>query len=329
MAEPFQCKNCEKLSDASFNFCPHCGQETSNKLTVGVLFSNTIKNYFSVDARFFKSFIPLILKPGVLARRFVDGKRLLYLHPAQFYLFISIIFFFIFSFTIRDAETKVATSLEKGFFVESTNDQSHDKTNSVGIDSIIEGLKDTESASVTVSGFQKKEILDSLIANGASEAEKLRAMGKKKDAGVFTTKVYTQILKLYERKGGGVIETLYDTVPIAMFFMLPLFAFLLKLFFRKRGTFAHHMVFSFYFFTFLFIIFSAIAIANTFLVIPNWLSLMVFLSCIVYLMLALHHFYQSQWLASFLKANFISLIYLLIVVPIALVGVVFVSFLLY
>nr|WP_273569107.1 DUF3667 domain-containing protein [Maribacter sp. Hal144] len=34
-----------------------------------------------------------MLKPGVLARRFIDGKRLKYLHPAQFYLFISVVFF--------------------------------------------------------------------------------------------------------------------------------------------------------------------------------------------------------------------------------------------
>ena len=75
MASTDQCKNCEKSFDASFDYCPYCGQETVNNLTVGVLFSNTIRNYFSIDGRFFKSFILLLIKPGVLARRFVDGKR--------------------------------------------------------------------------------------------------------------------------------------------------------------------------------------------------------------------------------------------------------------
>ena len=106
MADTDQCKNCEKSFDASFDYCPFCGQETADNLTFGVLFSNTINNYFSIDARFFKSFIPLMTKPGVLARRFVDGKRLSYLHPAQFYLFISVVFFFIFSFTIRKADNE-------------------------------------------------------------------------------------------------------------------------------------------------------------------------------------------------------------------------------
>ncbi len=113
MAATDQCKNCEESFEASFDYCPYCGQETADQLTVGVLFSNTISNYFSIDARFLKSFIPLMTKPGLLARRFVDGKRLSYLHPAQFYLFISVVFFFIFSFTIRKADNKRITRYQK------------------------------------------------------------------------------------------------------------------------------------------------------------------------------------------------------------------------
>ena len=97
-------------------------------------------------------------------------------------------------------------------------------------------------------------------------------MGMKEDAGVFTTKVYIQLLKLYEQRGGGILQSLYDTIPIAMFFMLPLFAILLKLFYLRRGTFAHHIVFSFYFFTFIFTTFCVLILANTILDIPTWIE---------------------------------------------------------
>tara|TARA_R110002033_G_scaffold104428_5_gene151932 strand:- start:379 stop:702 length:324 start_codon:yes stop_codon:yes gene_type:complete len=96
------CKNCEKDYDKEFQFCPHCGQKANDELTLGVLFYNTISNYFSFDARFFKSYIPLMFKPGYLPKRFIEGKRLLYLHPAQMYLFISVVFFFLFSFIARE-----------------------------------------------------------------------------------------------------------------------------------------------------------------------------------------------------------------------------------
>jgi len=115
MSTTYQCKNCEQSFDESFDYCPYCGQETADKLTFGVLFSNTIGNYFAVDARFFKSFIPLMTKPGILARLFVDGKRLSYLHPAQFYLFISVVFFFAFSFTVRKADDNLNKTIKKEF----------------------------------------------------------------------------------------------------------------------------------------------------------------------------------------------------------------------
>ena len=89
------CKNCEKEYNDSFEFCPHCGQKAKDELTLSVLFYNTISNYFSFDARFFRSFIPLMFRPGYIAKQFVIGKRLQYLHPAQYYLFVSVVFFFL------------------------------------------------------------------------------------------------------------------------------------------------------------------------------------------------------------------------------------------
>ena len=44
------CDNCESKHHVSYEFCPFCGQNTNDKLTVGLLFYNTIANYFSFDA---------------------------------------------------------------------------------------------------------------------------------------------------------------------------------------------------------------------------------------------------------------------------------------
>ncbi len=49
------CPNCEHELNNADKYCPSCGQKTNDELTINVLFSNTITNYFSVDARFFKS----------------------------------------------------------------------------------------------------------------------------------------------------------------------------------------------------------------------------------------------------------------------------------
>lgn len=350
MAEKCTCKNCEKSFDASFEYCPYCGQEAADKLTFGVLFSNTIGNYFAVDARFFKSFIPLMTKPGVLARRFVDGKRLLYLHPAQFYLFISIVFFFVFSFSIRKADDTLNKTFAEKFNSTTVMDSLAFKRDSVGIEfakktiannkvlanipgskvdeiDAIMSAKQKEGPSMLFPIKRKK--LDSLIAIGATQEEKLKSMGWKEDDNVIREKLYVQILKFYEKKAGGILQTLYDTIPITMFLMLPLFAFILKLFYWKKGTFAHHMVFSFYFFTFIFTSLCILIFANMIVEIPIWLKVLFFLSFMVYLIIALKNFYKSSWIATFFKAVFATYIYVMIIVPFAITGVMAVTFFLY
>jgi hypothetical protein len=348
--ETQSCKNCEKSFDASFEFCPHCGQEATDNLTFGVLFSNTIENYFSIDARFFRSFVPLMLKPGVLARRFVDGKRLKYLHPAQFYLFISVLFFFLFASSVRDADTQVSKALEKGFDSEISLDSVvNTEPDSLAIDQASRALKENQKftgmsdADVAVidsvmkqdpnipdlSFTFKRERLDSLIAVGAPEDEKLKAMGMEEDAGSFQRRFYQQVLKFYEQKGDGIVQTLYDTVPIAMFLLMPLFAILLKIFYWKRGNFAHHMVFSFYYFTFLFTVFCLSILVHKAADLPFWLEFLIFLSLLVYLMIALRNFYKSSWIGAFLKSGVISFIYMLLILTIGVSGLIFASFMLY
>lgn len=344
-----QCKNCEQTFDSSYDYCPHCGMEATDNLTVGVLFSNTIENYFSIDARFFRSFLTLMIRPGVLARRFVDGKRLKYLHPAQFYLFISVVFFFIFSFTVRKADNEVSEAIKKGFEQEISLDSVAVNADSLDIAEARKALKNnqkfigisdedlveldsvisSDSGMANISlGFERK-LLDSLIAGGAPENQKLKAMGMEEDINAFGRRFYTQILKFYEKQGGGMLQVLFDTIPIAMFLLLPLFAVFLKIFYWKPATFAHHLVFSFYFFTFIFTSFCVILLVNKVWGIPIWIDALICFSFVLYLILALRNFYRSSWFGAFLKASMISFLYMLIIVPVAATGIIMVAFMLY
>jgi hypothetical protein len=343
------CRNCEHTFDSSYEYCPYCGQKAIDNLTVGVLFSNTIENYFSIDARFFRSFATLMLKPGVLARRFVDGKRLKYLHPAQFYLFISVIFFFIFSFTVRQVDTEVSQAIKKGFDQENNVNAVLVKADTLDINEAKKVLKknqkliglsdeelveldsvmsaDPQLANITF-GF-KRELLDSLITAGAPLDQKFKAMGMKEEANAFSRRFYEQMLKFYEKQGGGILQVLYDTIPIAMFLLLPLFALFLKIFYWKPATFAHHLVFSFYFFTFIFASFCAILLINKVWQIPIAIEVLICFSFVIYLMLALRNFYRSSWKGAFFKANSIAFLYMLIIVPVAATGIILVAFMLY
>ena len=342
------CKNCDKPFDDSFNFCPNCGQQAKEDLTVSVLFYNTISNYFSFDARFFKSFLPLVLKPGLIAKRFVEGKRLKYLHPAQFYLFISVVFFFIFSFKVREYNSNVDKVLNEGFKVL----QNEKPEASVNLDSLqaaiipdsilkannIQGFKKisdtkaikTKGANTTLDlGYNPKK-LDSLIATGASEQEQLEFIGMDDDSGFFKRLYVKQALKFHKQRGGGIVQAFFDSVPIALFFMLPLFALILKLFYWRRGVFAHHLVFSFYFFSFLFIVLGFLIAVNEWVIdLPNVMDWLIMLSTFIYLWLGLRRFYNQNYFVSLLKASMATFVYVSFIVPAALVVISITSFLFY
>jgi len=349
--EPLQCQNCDSELDEHHKFCPNCGQKTNEELTIGVLFYNTISNYFSFDARFLKSFFPLLLKPGYLAKKFLEGKRLLYLHPAQMYLFISVVFFFIISFStrelVREAD-KLNQEVVKSEILKTISDSlAVDKENMKGLDSVklnqimqplkanqkILGLKDEDikladslikadgdnSRNIGTSFDFDKNKVDSLVAAGVDKEIIYKEMGMSEDAGFIQRRFFSRILSLIEGKGAGsVIQAFFDSIPISMFFLLPLFAFILKIFYFNKGKYAHHLVFSFYYFSFLFTAFSILFAVNRFVYdIPDWIDVLVVLSTYIYFFFALLRFYGQHWFLTWFKSGVITFVFILFVIPTA------------
>lgn len=347
VSEPIEhltCKNCEKPIKEYYEFCPHCGQKTTDDLTIGVLFYNTISNYFSFDARFLKSFLPLLLKPGYLARKFLEGKRLLYLHPAQMYLFISVIFFFVISFSTRELVQEADKLNDK---IVKSDIMVQPDTINPAIDSVqmakimsplkankdALGLKDEDFAitdsliranaktpkDISTGWNFDKEKIDSLVASGADRELIYREMGMSEDAGFFERRFFERMTNFAEGRGAGVIiQAFFDSIPISMFFLLPLFALILKIFYFNKGKYAHHLVFSFYFFSFLFTVFSILFAVNRFIYdIPDGIDWLIFLSTYIYFFLALKRFYVQHWFLTWIKSGMITFIFMLFIIPTA------------
>jgi hypothetical protein len=338
------CINCEHQLEDNYKYCPECGQKTKVDLTLSVLFDNAVNNYFSVDARFFISFLPLIFQPGYLPREYVSGKRLKYLHPAQFYLFISVIFFFIFSFETRKQQAAFDESVKDGLINVSEMDSADvkllDSLKTAKIqkewnsDEIYSGIMvdsafaKTYEESTTYNQWDFHK-LDSLIAINAPKEEKIKALGYKKEDSRWKRRAYIQLLKIYEKKGGGLLDAFYDTIPIAMFFLLPIFALFLKMLFFKKGRFSHHLVFSFYYFSFLFALFSVLLLANLIYPIPNWIDWLLILSAGLYLLIGIIRFYGQTYIKSFIKTSMLLFMYLMVVLPTSFLVLIFISFLMY
>ena len=90
------CKNCKTTFEGKF--CPNCGQSVFEyQRPFRFLLADFTGNLFAFDTRFWKSLKALTIKPGRLTKDFIQGKRARYMPPFRFYIFVSFLFFFIFS----------------------------------------------------------------------------------------------------------------------------------------------------------------------------------------------------------------------------------------
>lgn len=343
------CKNCDSNFRSSYKYCPECGMKSKEELTLGVLFYNTINNYLLYDSKFFKSFIPLMVKPGFLANKFIAGKRLSFLHPAQLYLFVTFIFFFMFSFVTNKQELKLNQEFNKAT-TEIKNELEAQKSDSLNrielyntlkktqhftgqndkvIDSIVANTDFSKSKNKISFGYDVKKV-DSLLDINAPKNDIYLEMGMHENPYWIEKIIYPQVLKFHQEQNIGTIwNSMIKATPIALFILLPIFALLLKIFYYNKGKYAYHLVFTFYFFSYLFVVFSILLIADFITTVPGWIDLLILLSTFIYLVIALKKFYNQGWFLSYLKSALITFFFLIFVMPIAFVALGFITFLMY
>jgi hypothetical protein len=123
---------------------------------------------FSLDGKFWNTLIPLLIKPGLISRNYIDGKRQRYSNPFRFYLTASILFFLILglSKSIDKFEAiQEGTPKKKSAFVSLSNSKTDEKIKKVATDS----LKNAVSIKVKNPGNLLDSIKRKKIANPIAE----------------------------------------------------------------------------------------------------------------------------------------------------------------
>lgn len=283
-----------------------------------------------------------MIKPGFLPKQFVMGKRLTYIHPAQMYLFVSVIFFFIFGFNVRESRASIDKAMQNPEQLLPKEEEREQAA--LIIDSVVNGMKNNQEimgmsgedveqldsilnketqkandskrdGSIFGTSFSYKESkIDSMLERGVPEKEIYMAMGMREDAGTFQKKFFSQLLKFHKERGlGAIYQTFIDSIPITLFFLLPIFGLLLKLFYYRKGRYAHHLVFSFYFFSFLFTVLSIDLIINRFIDVPDFLDWLLALSTFFYFFIGVKRYYGQGWILSYIKSSTVGFLFSIVV----------------
>ncbi|WP_157961069.1 DUF3667 domain-containing protein [Lutibacter citreus] len=133
-----ECLNCGMPLTGNENFCSNCGQKNSTKqLSFGIFINNLFSGFLSYDSRFWRTFVPLLSRPGKVSKDYIKGKRARFVNPFQLYLNVSIIFFLILGISNKiDSHGIVDNVAETSRSIDSLA-----QVNKVQIDSIISEVK--------------------------------------------------------------------------------------------------------------------------------------------------------------------------------------------
>ncbi|WP_368735869.1 DUF3667 domain-containing protein [Polaribacter sargassicola] len=302
---------------------------------------------FNFDAKFWKTIIPLLTKPGKVSRNYIDGKRQRYTNPFRFYLTISIIFFLILGLNktldkFNEFKNGNIKTNSKNLITFDDNENAKD----IDIDSLRTTINnELKNTWIPIDSIKRKQIVDKAIED-AKDSTKTVSKNKinfsnlqidnyisfQKEHPNLETDIALDSLNsektffnrfLYSR--AKVLNTFMDQQDsqeqfinqmlsygsIALFIFLPFFTLFLKLLYiRKKYTYVDHLIFVFHTQTVFFMLISIYFLLEIFRINPKfWIFTILFL---IYLFLGMKNFYKQGYLKTFVKFCFLNTTYFFI-----------------
>ncbi|MBW7675723.1 DUF3667 domain-containing protein [Chryseobacterium chendengshani] len=347
------CLNCGHTVEE--RFCPHCGQEnTETRQPFHYLFTHFVEDFTHYDGQFWGALKNLVFKPGKLTNIYLEGKRQRFVPPVKLYIFVSFITFFMFAlFPIfnlnfntqnNNGKSKDQSFLEKVKAVQTKKildsikaERKLTKEDSVAI-SQLSVLSDSAKISNIGAAFEMNKKLDDSFEYDGYKTRKSYDSAIAKNPSFFNFIDVPVAHKFFELKENGVTkgeilknlaETSFHNLPKALFIYLPLFAFFLWIFHKKKKWwYFDHGIFTLHYFSFLllnilFIMLTSKLVSLTdFWLIDTLLYLVIFalsLYSVAYFFIAHHRVYKSHGLISLVigfilfTINFFAFMFLVII----------------
>lgn len=295
------CLNCGKRI-GNVNFCPHCGQQnTDRKISVGQMLHEFLGDYFTFDSKFFRSLLPLMIKPGHLTKEYVSGRRVSYILPVRLYVFTTLIFFFVLALNTKLDEKNLGGTPAAGI----SPSDSLKSTLTRYRDIIPEEVQDAIVLDIDTSFvLTPKDSKGPKFTFGGNDPGNSRIRKYLHQKGKYLSSLGKQGTVLF-------VKEIINQIPKVFFILLPVFALILKLIYiRHRIFFIEHLIFTLHYHTFIFLLLIVPVL------LPKWyVILSVILMIFVYLFLSMRKFYEQSFLKTFLKMQLALFLYSFSLVP--------------
>ncbi|MCC7029711.1 MAG: DUF3667 domain-containing protein [Chitinophagaceae bacterium] len=292
------CLNCGY--ELSGPFCSQCGQKVLlHKDSFWHLLVHFVSDYFHYDGKFAQTVKALFSMPGKITGDFTAGKRSRFLNPIQLYLFVSAIFLFVFTkyiFTVSSSCHSMEEVYERYPIIKAEQQKTFDTSKYV---------HNPFGFTIDKRGFQVNNKVYTLRQYDSIEAS---LPANQREGGLHRS-FHRKLLKINDK--AVIIDdissvqyprAIYSSLPKALFILLPIFAFLLKLFFRRR-PYADHIIFSLHFHTMVFLMLTVFMLTGYAVDFAHFdmIGLLMLCAIVVYLYIALFHYTGQKWLPLTLK----------------------------
>jgi hypothetical protein len=224
------------------------------------------ESIFHFDTKFIQTVTALCFKPGFITSEFIKGKRVRYVAPVRFYIFITFIFFLIIS--LPHGNQEVSPDVEK-----------------------------KPATSVTYYGISSKELRGDMQLSQIDSVMQIHAVKPT----IWNRYIVRQMSRIGTEGQEGFNHLLVKAVSYMMFALMPLFAFFIYLLNRKKAK--HYigtLIFSIHYHSYIFLLLTFSFIVDKAAGTPIIFILPIVLSPI-YLALALRRVYGDSLMRTITK----------------------------
>jgi hypothetical protein len=326
------CANCQKPLLGPY--CAVCGQPSvTGRRSVHALIYAFVKDVVNFDSRILRTARALLFQPGELPQAFREGRTQPFVPAIRLYLFVSLVFFVLLSVTkIGLLQLEVTAMPQKVVLVDGKpfvhNPAFDPSETDPDVKAVVKPLIPISPERARRPGgvyeYSTKEhffsplgIFHSNLPPAARsqllETPAQLSDARDKSAADFVRKYVFGAINRIAADPAALNGPMTEWIPRVLFILLPLYALLVALFhIRRRRDFylVDHLVFSFSVHTFTFVLLM-LAVGLAQVMAGSTVAMLFFVTCSLYIFLAMKRFYRQGWFMTSVKFLVISGIYML------------------
>lgn len=331
------CRNCHYPLSAKAKYCSKCSQKyTTGKVSVGHFVQEFLEDHLNFDSKLIKTAFALII-PGKLTEEYFKGRHKRFASPLRLFLVTALVFIASISidFSVNELENKDLIIFQKEmtrkkFFqqFDGLQNQVKDQYNTTIVDNALDSLTSKVRPllifddTLRISNSLDIEFLPFLKVPNIAKVD-LLTKAPEEIAAMYSNGnnfwyqfFFTQALKLY-LSGGSLVNYIFSKLTWSILFMMPFLALILKLLYIRRQRFyVEHLIFSFHFHSFLFLLISFAILFFNFLPTPLFVGIIFYI--FVHLFLSMKRVYQQGNGKTFLKFLMLYVSYLFLITVVGL-----------